>query len=190
MPDPLTIVREINKLSNLETASYSLQKVIIAERNQEALWGALGERLIFEAVGDVTAGINLGSLRQEDIQVIDPDTVMINLPDAIVLNTRLDNQQSRVIDRERGLLSSVDPQLESQVRAAAEQEILEAALEGGILQEADQNAEEALLAFLNQLGFENVIFTEGPPPPVPPFVPEVPKGVIVLTPTPTPAPSP
>lgn len=184
MPDPVTIVREINKLSNLETASYTLQKIIIAQRNQDVLWGALGESLIFEAVGDVIAGIDLSQLQAADLQIVDPDTVMIHLPPAQLLHSSLDNQQSRVIDRDKGILASVDPQLESQVRAEAELQIREAALQDGILAEAKQNAEDVMRGFLNKLGFDNVVFTDETPPPAPPYRPEIPKGVIVVTPAP------
>ena len=184
LPDPVTIVREINRLNNLETASYSLQKVVTAERNQDVLWGALGESLVFVAVGDVIAGIDLSEVQIEDLQIVDPETVMVHLPDAQVLHYSLDNEQSYVADRDKGLFAQVDPRLETQVRQEAEQAILQEALNAGILQEANETARDNMESFLNKLGFTNVIFTDDPPPPAPPYEQEIPKGAILATPTP------
>lgn len=186
LPDPMTIVREVRQLSRLETASYSLQKVLTAQRNQDVLFGILGESLIFVAVGDVYAGIDLTKLEDEHIQITDPNTIMIYLPQAEVLHASLDNENSYVADRDQGFLASVDAQLETQVRQQAEKEILEEALSAGILAEANKNAQQSIQSFLNKLGFENVIFTDSPPPPAPPYEQEIPKGMILVTITPTP----
>ncbi len=184
LPEPLTIVREINKLSNLETASYTMQKVMVAERNNDILFGALGESMIFEAVGEVIAGIDLTQLSEDDLQVQDPETVVVHLPDAEILHHALNEEQSRVLDRDTGLFASVDPQLESEVRKAGLAEIHAAALERGILAEADANAEESIRSFLGNLGFENVIFVDETPPPAAPYQPTRQKGVIIVTPIP------
>jgi hypothetical protein len=61
-----------------------------------------------------------------------------------------------VYSRETGLFSQVDPNLESEVRRAAEQQIRQAALDQGILQVAADNARMTLNTFLNGLGFEEV----------------------------------
>lgn len=183
LPDPVIIVHEINELARLETASMELEKVIRAERDQDLLWGALGETLIFVAYGEVIAGVDLAKMQPADMQVIDPDTVMVYLPDAEIFVATLNNQRSYVANRDTGILTNSDPTLETQVRQAAEQEILEAALEAGILGRANQNAESYMKTFLTNLGFENVIFTDAPPPPAPPYEQEIPKGY-TLTPAP------
>lgn len=186
LPDPVTIVNAINDKAELVTASYEMQKVLTAETNQEFLWGAFGENMIFVAYGEVVAGVDLTLLQPEDVVVVDPDTVMIHLPDAQVFPYPiLDNERSQVLDRETGLFADADPQLETQVRQQAEVEILAAALEAGILERADGNAEAYMQEFLLGLGFENVTFTDTIPPPADPFVQEVPKGFAV-TPPPTP----
>jgi hypothetical protein len=61
-----------------------------------------------------------------------------------------------VYDRQRGLLTKGDPDLESEVRRAAEQEILRAACEGGILAQATDNAQRQLTILMSSLGFEEV----------------------------------
>ena len=51
-----------------------------------------------------------------------------------------------------------DVELESAARLTAEEEILEAALSDGILEQAQVNAETYLFRLLRSLGFSNVRF--------------------------------
>ena len=70
----------------------------------------------------------------------------------------MDNDATQVYDRDTGFLTSGDPRLESDARAAAEDVLVQAALDHGILQIAEDNAETALREFLRGLGYERVIF--------------------------------
>ena len=133
LPDPVTIVRQVNELARLETASIEMEKVITAEQNSDAWLGLFEDSLIFVAYGEVIAGIDLAKMDEADIQVVDPTTVMVHLPEAEIFVATLDNQRSYVADRDTGLLTQADPQLETQVRQEGEQVILQEALEFGIL---------------------------------------------------------
>lgn len=179
LPDPTTIVREVQDIARLETASYSFEKVLRAEREQDVLWGAFGETMLFVAHGEVVAGVDLEKMDEEDVQVVDPDTVMVHLPDAEIFHVVLDNQKSYVADRDTGLLTGADPELETMVRRRADEELRRAAEESDILERADENAAAYMRDFLQNLGFEEVIFTDAPPPEPPPFEQEVPKGYAV-----------
>lgn len=184
LPDPVVIVTEIQDLARLETASYSFEKVLRAERGQQdLLWGALGESLLFVAHGDVVAGVDLAKMQPRDLQVVDPETVMVHLPEAEIFSVRLDNEKSYVADRDTGLLASADPQLETEVRRSAEAELRAAAEESDILTRADQNAEAYMTNFLQGLGFTNITFTDEAPPEPPPYEQDLPKGY-ALTPVP------
>ncbi len=57
-----------------------------------------------------------------------------------------------------GLLTHGDPNLEKTARQVAEQEILKAALEDNILEQARINAEIYLEKFFNALGYQSVVF--------------------------------
>jgi len=181
LPNPATIVREINDLARLETASFEFEKVITAETKQDLFWGTLGETMVFVAHGKVYAGVDFSEMAVDDLQVYDPTTVYVYLPEIKTFEDIpvLDNEKSFVADRDTGIFTRADPQLESQVRVAAEEAIKEAADESEILDRATNNAREFMTNFLNGLGFENVIFTEERPKPAPPFVQEVPKGFAV-----------
>jgi len=70
------------------------------------------------------------------------------------------------------------------VRRVAEQTLREEALNSGVVERANENAQAFMSNFLGELGFENVEFYEDTPPVPPPFEQEVPKGHAIATPTP------
>ena len=84
----------------------------------------------------------------------------MRLPEPEILYTRLDNDKTYVYDRQTGIFSKPDPNLETQIRQAAEQQIRESALEGGILEKARENAEQVVRTLITGLGYEDVEFTE------------------------------
>ncbi len=159
LPDPISIVHQINTLARLETIQYSVEKIITAEVAQEPLGELFGDRLLFVAHGEVIAGVDLADLKTENLR-IEKGLVTLKMPPAQVFTVRLDNDKSYVYDRETGLLTKGQKDLETQARQAAENEILETALEDGILEQARLNAEAYLLRFLNSLGFSNVVFAQ------------------------------
>jgi hypothetical protein len=87
------------------------------------------------------------------------------LPEAEIFIVTLDNQKSYVYDRDTGLLTHGDVNLETAARQAAEVEIRKAALEDGILPQAAYNAENFLARLLRDLGYPDVIFIKPTPTP-------------------------
>ncbi len=186
MPDPVTIVREVNQLARLETSSFVAEKVVrIDQGNTDILFGAFGDTIVFVAHGEIIAGIDLKQMDTADIQVIDPTTVMVHLPETEILVATLDNDRSYVVNRSTGLFAGTNAELETLARQSGEAAILEAALEYGILREAQANAEAYMEGFLQGLGFETIIFTAETPPTAPPYQQVIPKGYVLTTPTPT-----
>jgi hypothetical protein len=151
-----TIVEKIRQLSRLETVEYSLDKIVEGERQSAYLPNFLaGDKLLLVAHGEVIAGIDLGQFKAGDVEV-NGDTVRVHLPAAEILTTRIDNGRTRVYSRTTGLLVLSDPNLESEARQTAEQQIAQAALGDGILDKARQNARTSVTALLYGLGFRTV----------------------------------
>lgn len=159
IPDPVTIIREVQSLARLETIQYTVEKVITAEENQGVFGPLFGDRLLFVAHGYVIAGIDLSKIGTEDLRLED-DVLLVNLPDAEVFVATLNNDDSFVYDRTTGILRKSDQDLETNARQVAEGEILKAALEDGILVQAQQNAEIYLERLFNTLGYQEVIFED------------------------------
>jgi hypothetical protein len=157
IPDPVTYIEEIRSLARLETIQYSVEKVITGETGGGTLQFAFGDKLLFVGHGTVIAGIDMEKLRPENMRY-DNGVLRVRLPPAEIFIATLDNSKSYVYDRQTGFLTKPDPNLETLVRQKAEEEILKAALEDGILQQAQINAEAYLLRFFAALGFPNTIF--------------------------------
>lgn len=158
VPDPVTIVREVRSLGRLETAAYTVQKIITAESRQGPFAFLIGDRVILVAHGQVIAGVDLDRLRESDIVITEDGGVQVTLPEAEVFVTVLDNDQSYVFDRDTGVIG-MNVELESEARRAAEEEILSAALEDGILDMAQSNAVSYIRHLLLALRFTDVDVT-------------------------------
>jgi hypothetical protein len=76
----------------------------------------------------------------------------------------LDNDLTYVYDRQTGVLGQ-QKDLETLARQKAQDAILVAALDGGILTMAQDNAEEVVRKLLEALGFADVTFIKGTPAP-------------------------
>ena len=181
-PSSATIIHQVQSLSRLETASFTIEKVITAESGQDALAFLFGDRLLFVAHGQVIAGVDLGQIQSNDIVVTEDDRVVVSMPLSEIFVVTLDNQNSYVYDRDTGLFGT-NPGLETAARQAAEEEILNAALESGILEMAQENARAYLERLILGFGFQEVIFIDA----VPTVTPSVlPVTVVPATPTATP----
>ena len=157
IPDPVTIIREVQSLARLETIQYSVQKIITAEVNQGVLGPLFGDRLLLVAHGYVIAGVDLAQISVDDLR-LDGDTLHVSLPEAEVFVATLNNEKSYIYDRNTGIFRRSDPDLETAARRVAEQEIYNGALEDGILEQAQINAEVFLERLFNTLGYLRVVF--------------------------------
>jgi len=156
--DQPTVIRQIQSLQRLETVSYTMDKIISGEHDNPYLPRFLAsDRLLLVVHGEVIAGVDLGKLQTSDV-ALSGRKVFVHLPQAEVLVTRLDNEKTRVYSRDTGLFSSPDPNLETQVRQEAERQLLQAALQDGILKLADENARNSVQTILKGLGFEQIAF--------------------------------
>jgi hypothetical protein len=157
IPDPVTIIHEVRSLARLETIQYSVEKIITAESRQGIFGFLVGDKILFVAHGTVIAGVDLEKLQPDDMRV-EGGVLYVTLPAAEIFVATLNNDQSYIYDREQGFLTRGDVQLETAARRAAEEEILNSAVEDGILDQAQLNAENFLYRFFLQLGFPDVIF--------------------------------
>lgn len=155
--DLAAIVTEVKALNRLETASMHVMHVSTTTQTYELVPDAIaGDQLTFLAAGDVIAGVDLALLGRNDVWRETDGTVVLRLPPAQILVSRVDNRESRVISRKTGVLRRADVNLESRARQRAEQEIRNEAMRKGILNLAAQNAETKLAEFLHTTGVQKV----------------------------------
>jgi hypothetical protein len=159
IPDPVTYINEVRALARLETIQYSIEKVITGETGGGTFQSLFGDKILFVGHGTVIAGIDMEKLQPEHMR-FENGVLTVRLPPAEVFIATLDNEKSYVYDRETGILAKPDVNLETLVRQRAEEEILRAALEDGILEQAQLNAEAYLFKFFAALGYPNTIFVD------------------------------
>lgn len=151
-----SVIERIQRLQRLETVVYNMDKIVTGEKDNPVLPDFLaGDRLLMIVHGQVVAGIDFARLKGGDVRIQGKD-VRIHLPMPQVLITRLDNARTRVYSRNTGILVHVDPNLETEVRREAEQQLLQEAVVGGIMNNARDNARTTVTSLLLGLGFETV----------------------------------
>ena len=161
-----SVVTRVRALNRLETASMRVVHVSTIKQSYELIPNAFaGDELTLFAAGDVIAGIDLSQLKPEDVRRAPDGVIEIRLPPAQVLVTRLDNRETRVLNRNTGWFRRGDAGLEGRARQYAEQGIRNEAVSKGILQMASQNAELRVADLLRTFGLQRVRFESAPASP-------------------------
>jgi len=155
------VVQRIQRLNRLETVVYSIDTVVEGSKSSAVLPDLLaGDRILLVVHGQSIAGIDLSRLKPEDIHITDKDGgqfIHVTLPPSQLFLTTLDNQHTRVYMRSTGVLVPADPNLETDTRAKAEQQLQQSALADGILDTASKNARATVTTLLYGLGFHEVV---------------------------------
>ena len=151
-----SVIKEVQKLGSLETAAFSIEKIVEAGQQGNPFQDLLyGDRILLIAHGKVVAGIDLYMVSNQDIKIQGKE-LSINLPATKILSSTLDNSKTRVYDRTQGYLSRGNKDLESVARQAAEASITQAACDAGILEEARTSAIERIKQLFEFAGFFSV----------------------------------
>lgn len=167
--DLTAIVTKVSELNRLETAKMRVMHVSQIHQSYGILPDMLaGDSLTLMAVGEVYAGVDLSRLRRDDVREAGEGEVVIRLPRSEVLVTRLDNDETKVLDRKTGAFRKADMGLEGRARSFAENGIREEALQKGILGIATASAEKRIAELARQMGAKRVRFEQAPAAPAPP----------------------
>jgi hypothetical protein len=154
-PGP-AIIQQLRARDEWITFSYQADQIISAEIGGNFLQDLLfGDRLLLQARGEVAGGIDMSQLRDDAI-VINGTAVTMTLPPARIIYSKIDNNQTRIYDRERGWLSRGDVNLETQARIYAEESILTSACEAGVLDRAAAQAQTNVTDLLKALSYTTV----------------------------------
>ena len=152
------ILRQIQPLNDLITVRYNIQKVI-GLTEQKVPFGS--EQVLMLVQAKVSGGVNLaGATARRAGQA-----VVIQLPPASILDAALDDKETKVWDRSKTWWTpwvSLNPDLEQSARRNALEDVRLAAVQMGILSNAQQNAETILRNFLQTIGFNQVSFVIAP----------------------------
>ncbi len=162
-PDQPAVVQQMRGLNRIESAQYTIEKIITAYENTDYLNGLFGSKVIFVAHADVVAGVDMSKLGDSDITVSQSPTgtlqATVKLPPAEIFNTTLDEKKSYVYSLDKNsFLASPNPAIFDYVRATAQDEIRKAAEEQGIITLATKNARDNVELLLRRLGYTSITF--------------------------------
>jgi len=148
-----TILTRVQSLNQLVTVKYVLEKVVDV---QDAKW--YGEnRVLLVAHGVAKGGIDLSRLKAEDFHV-EGKSISVKLPKATVTDVYLDDNRTQVLERSTGIMRVFDKDLEQNARREAVEDLRSAALQDGILKDAEERGKAQLSNLFFQLGFTQVEF--------------------------------
>ncbi len=155
-PSPIVLVERLQAMQRLETARQTtMHDVAIEASNGLPVWLA-GERLRMRARAEVSAGIDLGKLKPEHVQV-SGGRVRIHLPEPQIFDIVIREQGTEVYHRERGwLVFRPDKAIEQRARNQVWLEARQAALQGELLSRARANAAAEIERLLAMLGYESI----------------------------------
>lgn len=155
--DRASVIKEMRALQRLETASFTIEKIIDGGTTGNNIFQQFlfGDKILLIAHGQVIAGFDLSQVSDNDIE-IKGTSLSVTLPTPQILVSTLDNTQTKVYDRQKGLLNPGEKDLESRARQAAEESIRKAACDGGILTQASDNARKQLTGLFTALGFNQI----------------------------------
>ena len=157
------VVLGIRRLNELATVEQTVQAIVVEEESEKIGPVPLpdvigGEKLLLVAVGEVEAGVDLDELEEDDVRVLG-ETVAVTLPEARVLDSSLDEDATKLYDRDRGLLKiQGNDELIEEARRSALEQIEGEAMNNNILEQAENNAEDSIRALVTSLGYEKVSF--------------------------------
>jgi len=162
------LLKSLQDLNEYRAASANLQVVVDVEQDTDLVPSWIkGERTLFVAAGSVDAAVDFRALGKSPgaLQVNDDrSAVAVTLPPAHLTDARLDQERSRIYDRDRGVLDRVGDALsddggadQQQLYVLAERKLADAAAaDPQILQRAEENTRSMLEGMMRGLGFERV----------------------------------
>lgn len=156
--DPIVLVGEIRALAHLETATVPMQTLVRGSRGEGIMRALAGEELLFQAVGEAHAGVDLGKLGPEDVWSDGEGSVWVRLPAAEIFSVVLDVDRSQVVARDRGLFGSSNLHFETDARRAAQRQLEAQATEIGLEDAAAEQARVVVSDLLGALGARAVRF--------------------------------
>lgn len=130
------MVSKIVNMGKLELVKYAMKDVV---EKKELHMLLPDSRVLFVAVGEVTACIDLTRIRKEDI-IQSKDSVTVTLPQPEICYVKLDHQKSRVYDVSGVWFADKSKQMVEDVYKIAEKKMLSSANELNILGKARENA--------------------------------------------------
>ena len=156
-PVTLQTIRLVAELTTVEMVEYT---TVVKGDDRGWLNWAAGDRIEMFAVARIGAGVDLDAIEEGDLLVVE-GRVVLRLPAAKLTYVSVDNEATHVYNRDTGVFTKGNPDLERSARLAAEELLTAQAIEQGILEMAEQRAVSILTDLIISLGYteDDVVVT-------------------------------
>jgi hypothetical protein len=161
-----TVVERIRELEQFTAAEGSFVQDVDIESDARFLPDFLkGERVVIIVSGQVRATVDFSGLDDSAVAVTEDEdgrSIALTLPQPVLQDADIDEEGTRVISRQRGLIDRIgdalasDPFDDAELYAAAEDKIQAAAADTDLEATARDNTEQWLETFLGAAGFDEV----------------------------------
>jgi len=149
------MVEKITAMGKLELVKYSMKDVLEKKQVHTIL---PDERVLFVAVGEVTACIDLTRVTKQNITRSNGDSVVtVTLPQPEICYAKLDHQRSKVYDVSGVILPSTTQAMIEDIYKLAEKRLLENAQQQDITGKARQNAQVIFKPLLEAISGKTVV---------------------------------
>jgi hypothetical protein len=147
------MVQKISSMGKLELVKYEMKDII----DQREIHLILPDsRVLFLAVGEVTACIDLTKVKKSDITQT-KDSVVVYLPRPEICYTKLDHEKSKVYDIRGVMFEDGAKDMVEDVYKLAEKRILDNANQMNVLGLARQNAQLIFKPLLESISGKTVV---------------------------------
>ncbi len=147
------MVEKITSMGKLELVKFSMKDII---EQKEVHMILPDSKVLFLAVGEVTACIDLTKIKKADI-IQGKDSVTVYLPQPEICYARLDHQKSRVYDITGAWFPANTKNMVEDVYKLAERKILSNANDMNVLGLARQNAQLIFKPLLQSISGKTVV---------------------------------
>ncbi|QMW00495.1 DUF4230 domain-containing protein [Spirosoma foliorum] len=144
------VLKEITALGKLELVKYTFKDIVEHEQVNTFLPNA---NAILIVEGEATGCIDLTRISATDI-VAEGDSITVQLPKPELCSWKINHDRSRVYDTHFSFLDQ--SQLVSDAYRKAERQVRQSALDGGILNQTRQNANQILRPMLERISGKKV----------------------------------
>jgi hypothetical protein len=154
------VVRDIQRLNELVSVKYTLQKVVALEEQKHPVGT---ERLLLIVQAEVLAGIDLSQISEKDVKRLPDGRVAMVLPPPKIIRVVIDDKETKVWDRSITWWTPWVPynkDLERQARLTAKEQIEKAAIDAGILDQAKRSADASIRTLLETLGVKAIVLEQ------------------------------
>jgi len=151
------ILEKLRTVNELHTGIAMVQTIVTNSEGRRLLGVEIGStKLLYVAVGQVRAGIDLSKLTADSI-INRNGRLSVMLPQVEILDAKLDVENSYVYDVRRSVVLAPDAvELHADAQRKALDEITTTATRCGILEMAEDQAKNVLGALLGMMGFSEV----------------------------------